>query len=407
MKVVVAQRGAREHFLAARALHQRGCLSRLVVDWYAPCSALVQALVRRMGRSGASALGARAKEIPDSMVTSLWLNGLWGKWQERRAEAVNRLYDCYPKTDSAFASRVARVHLPDHDAFFGYSYSSLEMLRSEKKHGRLTIVCQTDPGPSEFRLVVEEMRRFPKVAGAPLPFPVEHYNRVRLEWEVADVIIVNSEWSRQALVSEGANPGKIEILPLAYEAASFRPAKDFEKLNPSRPLRVLWLGQVNVRKGIHYLIEAARLLEKQPVEISVAGPIQIRSDIIDSAPRALRFLGAIPRSQASQAYQEHDVFALPTLSDGFAITQLEAFAHGMPVIATPHCGRVVKEGETGFIVPARDPVALARAISCFANDRKLVSAMSGRCMEAAKKFSIKAYADGLVEILERRMKKQS
>jgi len=73
------------------------------------------------------------------------------------------------------------------------------------------------------------------------------------------VIIVNSEWSRNALISEGVAADKIEILPLSYEGD---PGCDegitkTSDLSSGKALQVLWLGQVNVRKGIDYLIEAA------------------------------------------------------------------------------------------------------------------------------------------------------
>lgn len=403
MKVLVAQKGAREHFLAARSLHQQGSLAGLIVDWYRPRTRLGQGLARRLGRNGASAMAAHADGIPDAMVRPLWLNGLRAKWQERKAAASNTLFDCYPKTDAAFANAVAKLSKPDHDAFFGYSYASLEALEAEKQNGRLTLVCQIDPGPVEHRMVSEEMSRFPRLAGLPQPFPEAHFNRARREWAIADVIIVNSEWSRKALIAEGAAPDKIHILPLAYEAESAAQPMSAER-KPGAPLRILWLGQVNVRKGIHYLIEAARILKNEPIEITVAGPIQINQAVVDDAPKNMRWLGAIPRSQTKDLYRSHDVFVLPTLSDGFAITQIEAMAYGLPVVATPNCGLVVNEGVTGRIVPARNSEALANALSDLSRNPSLVAQMSGRCLEAVKDYSVEAYGRALHNIIQTHLK---
>jgi glycosyltransferase involved in cell wall biosynthesis len=165
---------------------------------------------------------------------------------------------------------------------------------------------------------------------------------------------------------------------------------------------VLWLGQVNVRKGIHYLVEAARLLEREAVEFIVAGPIQIRREYMAGAPGNIKWLGPVPRNLATKLYAESDVFVLPTLSDGFALTQLEAIAHGLPVITTPNCGRVVEQGKTGYIVPARDGEALAHGIMRFVSNRGLAAEMRPTCLEAVKRYTLEEYGKRLTGIIEKR-----
>ena len=480
MKIIVAQIGAREHYAVAQALHQRGRLAALVTDWYAFggksrkqkvenrnifqrsafdrfISAFSVLVFQRLGKRGGAALAAHCAELPDELVHAFPFRSLFWTWRARRAARAGRSHAGYVQTDSAFASAVARMHLPAHDVFFGYSYASLEMLAAEKQRGVLTVLDQIDPGPVEFRLVAEEMARHPELAGAPAEFPAAYYERNRREWELADIIIVNSEWSREALIAEGANPAKIEILPLAYEVneeklksemlkaeiksqkprVGDRQNEEKQKVesriidtpHPSPlpmasqrgegenfqlstlpvstvpPLRVLWLGQVNVRKGIHYLIEAARLLKGENVRFDVVGPSGISVAAINLAPDNVRFHGSVSRDRAAEWYRQSDVFVLPTLSDGFALTQLEALAYGLPVIATPHCGRVVAEGKTGFIIPARDPQALADAILKFAADRNLSPSMAPACREAVKTFSVEAYGRRLVEIINEHRKK--
>jgi glycosyltransferase involved in cell wall biosynthesis len=425
MSVIVAQKGAREHFLAARALHQQGLLAALVTDWYAfgkksrkqkvesrnefQCFSV--SVFQRFG--GPSARAARCEAIPDELVRAFPFRSLLWKWRVRRLAAQGRLYEAYVQTDGAFAAAVARLKLPPHEVFFGYSYASLEMLVAEKKRGVLTVLDQIDPGAVEFRLVAEEMRKHPEIAGLPPEFPAVYYERNRYEWEIADVIVVNSEWSREAIIAEGADPAKIEILPLAYEVNAEN--LKTETLKPERmsacqnvsvsafpPLRMLWLGQVNVRKGIHYLMEAARLLERENIHFDVAGAIGILPGAVASAPGNMTFHGPISRDRAAEWYGQSDVFVLPTLSDGFAITQLEALVHGLPVITTPNCGRVVEDGITGFIVPPRDSQKLAEAILRFVRNRDLIRQMRPHCLEAVKAYSIKSYGERLKKLIETR-----
>ena len=458
---ICCQIGAREHYAVPRALHQQGMLAGLVTDWYAfgerkrprdnettrqrdqssspvvrgpwsvvrgpwsvvsgLCSVVCRPVVPR------SALAARAEGIPDGLVRAFPFRSLLWKWRVRRLAAQGRSHEAYLQTDSAFASAVARLKLPSHDVFFGYSYASLEMLATEKKRGVLTVLDQIDPGAVEFQLVAEEMARFPALAGPPPEFPAAYYERNRREWELADRIVVNSEFCRQALVKQGVPSEKLVVMPLAYEAAQSATTglRDNETTEPkvsgqwsvvSSPstvvsglssssqrsmLRVLFLGQVNVRKGIHYLMEAARLLEHEKIHFDVVGPIGILPGAVASAPRNMTFHGPVSRNCAAEWYWQADLFVLPTLSDGFALTQLEALAHGLPVIVTPNCGRVVEEGKTGFVVPARDAQALADAIMRFVRNRNLSSGMSPKCRETAAVFSIDAYGQRLVEIIQK------
>lgn len=159
MKVLVSQKGSREHFLAARALHRREMLEQLVVDWYAPSNPVFQWILSGCcGGRGQSALAARAAEIPDRLVRPNRINGFIGKWKQvLNPFGRSSSYEKALQADIAFTKTVARLNLPPHDVFFGYSYMSLELLEMERERKVLTILDQIDPGPVEFRLVAEEM----------------------------------------------------------------------------------------------------------------------------------------------------------------------------------------------------------------------------------------------------------
>ncbi len=398
-RVVVAQKGSREHFLAARALHRRGQLAQLIVDWYVPARWHAAARHRRLpARALARALGAGCAELPDTQVRSLGLFGLGRRLIERfdrRADVAR-----FMRTDAAFARRVAALTLPPHEAFFGYAYASLEILEAEKRRGHRTVLGQIDPGAAEFRLVAEEARRWPLYADPPAPLPEPYYARNRREWALADVIAVNSDWSRELLLADGAPAAKVTVLPLAYEAPvspAARPPP--ESPLPEGPLRVLWLGTVNLRKGFPYLVEAARRLEGEPVIFDIVGPVEIRPAAVDAAPANLRWHGPLPRSRAAAMFAAAQVFVLPTISDGFGIAQLEALAHGLPVIVSPNCARIVADGVTGHIIPPRDADALAEAILSFIKDPARAAAMAPACRRAAAAFTLDAYGAQLAECL--------
>jgi glycosyltransferase involved in cell wall biosynthesis len=133
-------------------------------------------------------------------------------------------------------------------------------------------------------------------------------------------------------------------------------------------MRVLFLGKVNLRKGIARLLEAAETLRDEPVEFWMVGPAQIASTTAIADGTRVKWFGPATLKEAAEKYRAADVFILPTLSDGFAITQLEAQAHGLPVISSKHCGGVVENGRNGIVIEKPSAAHIVAAIrDCIAD----------------------------------------
>ena len=120
----------------------------------------------------------------------------------------------------------------------------------------------------------------------------------------------------------------------------------------------------------------------------MVGPSYISPEVITTFPKKMKLLGRVTRDQLNEIYKLGHVFVLPTVSDGFAVTQLEAMLNGLPVIATTNCGDVVTDGVDGLLVPARDGQALASAILKLDQDRVLLRQMSCKALEKIKEFDV-------------------
>jgi glycosyltransferase involved in cell wall biosynthesis len=260
-----------------------------------------------------------------------------------------------------------------------YSYAALEPFRFAKLHGWKTLLLQIDPGPEEERIVAEEVARVPALASEWQAAPPDYWASWRQECDLADRIIVNSEWSLEGLMRSGIPSEKLTSIPLAYEAlevgdrkAQIRQERSYPaRFTRDRPMRVLFLGQVNLRKGVSRLLEAARTLRDEPVEFWMVGPVQIANETaVDNA--RVKWFGPVTRKETAEKYRAADVFILPTLSDGFAITQLEAQAYGLPVISSKCCGGVVENGRNGVILEEPSAECIAAAIrDCVADPNRL------------------------------------
>lgn len=396
-----SQIGAREHYAVPRVLHREGRLGALYTDFWA--GRMVRGMARqsraRLFRSFATRFHP---DLADAQVTSwnarsiVWETGL-------RNQKKHNVYESFIKIGASFSACVRgmlsrRRDLGSGGVFFAYDTGALEAMEWCREHGLKCILNQMDPNRVEVQMVREEEKRWPDWCLQPLEVPEEYFRRREQEWALADRIVVNSEFCRQALVTQGVPPKKLSIVPLCFEASTNGEEKGAGKNNPPGPkgkLRVLYLGQVILRKGIQYLMQAAKLLENQPVQFDVVGPIGISAAAIACAPRNMTFHGRATRDQTSKWYQQSDVFVLPTISDGFAITQLEAMSYGLPVVATPCCGAVVSDGLDGFILPQRDADALAKTFQRYLADPELLWTQRNAAIAKVKQFTLDHLAANL------------
>lgn len=394
LRWIVAQEGSREAYGVPVAFEKLGCLRLFYADVWCRWG---RSWLRR-GPAGARALATRYHAgIPPQKVTAFNCQGVWWRsWQHfgRHLQSPEEQADAFIHYGRWFASRVrdrlGRVRLSaEKDYFFGFNTNSLETLEFLKPKGIFTVLDQIDPGRVEEEMVQVEAERWPGWEKIPGRLPETYWQRLRSEWDLADAILVNSEWSREALLRQGVAAEKIMIVPLAIDLRTVTPPPP---VHPAGGLKVLWLGSVILRKGIQYLIEAARLLGDENIEFILAGPVGISREAVRTFPANVKVLGRVTRDQLSSVYQQGHVFVLPTVSDGFAITQLEAMAHGLPVVTTPNCGRVVTHGVDGLVVPARNGAALAMALARLNQDRQLVTEMSRKALETIQKYDLPANA---------------
>ncbi len=391
---IVSQIGAREHYSIPRALHRAGQLAGLTTDFWVPPGSLFAKIPggkRLQDRFHAELGSAPVHSLNSRLLVFEGLSRLLGSSGWDQVLARDALYQ---RKTTAY---LRNLQLPKTDApttLFSYSYTALEPFKEAKRRGWKTVLGQIDPGPAEHELVNPLRQQHPEWAGPVEASPPQSYwDRWREECELADRIVVNSEWSKTLLSRSGIESGKIEIIPLALDAP-LPLTQESPPRPPNQPLRLLFLGQAIVRKGIQDLVAAAKLLEKDRWHIDVVGP---HGPLPDHLPANMTFHGSVPRSEASHWYSRADAFVLPTHSDGFALTQLEAMVHGLPVIATACCGEVVEDGQNGWIIPAGDPDTLAQRLTTIAKAPEQLASMSESARDTVRRFNLGRISTALLK----------
>lgn len=386
----VSQIGARQHYGIPRGFAYRNQLGALYTDIWVRWG-------RGLLRRGPGALRALAGRYHEDLVAERVHACTFASLRHRALRAsqpsTSAVYGGYLRIGEAFDQWVshdlaARALDPAKDAFFGFNTGCLETLEALRTRGIFTIVDQIDPACVEEELVFMETEKWPGWQDTPGRIPAAYFNRLSAEWAAASLVVVNSEWSKQALIAQGVPTGKLFVVPVAYEVPEALVGQASVRSVRQGPLTVLWLGTVNLRKGIQYLLGAARMLRRSNVRFVVAGPLEISASARATAPENVSFLGRITRDQTDAFYKQADIFVLPTVSDGFAITQVEAMARGLPVITTPNCGQVVTPGIDGVIVPVGNARALAEAIAKLDADRSLLRDMSRQALIKSATFHL-------------------
>lgn len=406
-RVLVAQIGARRHYAVPVALHRRGLLEHLFTDLYLPDGAFSR-MVRFLGGRGPRWLtrvaGRYEPALPPELVTSFPAFGLQYKIRVRGARCSAGKTRAWIWGGQRFCELIVSRGLGRATVVYGYSSAVLELFQHAHAAGiRCVLDHATAPRKYEDALVRAECDRFPGWWTPPPADPaVDQYDeRQRQEWRWSDRIVCGSSFVRRAIEEEGGPIKKTVVVPLGLDRGFTPRAPQFRG---QRALRVLFVGDDGLRKGLGDLAAAAALLGSKYVEVRAVGDLRPTETGRRCLERHIALVGPVPRLQMAEQYRWADVVVLPSVSDTFALVILEAMSAGVPVITTPNTGGpdVIRDGVDGFIVPIRSPEAIAEKLEELATRDDLLSEISMSAVVRARDFSGENYAAALAEAVSER-----
>lgn len=219
----------------------------------------------------------------------------------------------------------------------------------------------------------------------------------------ADYFLVDSAFSRRTLTGAGIDGKRVFVLPPAMSP----PAPAAPDPVPGVPaadgvFRVVVAARIDAMKGHRYLLEAWRRLALPNAELVFVGSLTpVAAAVLAGYEGLFRHVPHCSAAGVAAWMRSAAVVALPTLADGWGQVVSEALACGVPVIVTENAGAAdcVRDGWNGFIVPARDPDALAHALEKLYRDPELRHAMAAAARQSAQSVGgWDAYAARLLEI---------
>jgi glycosyltransferase involved in cell wall biosynthesis len=280
------------------------------------------------------------------------------------------------KTMSAYAAESFRFRLypwldrwakkklrPGNHIISSYAYAN-ESFKWVRAHGGKTFLDGGNSHPDNFwEILDEERRRW----NSPYPPVARHYyERARAMMEHVDYVFTASNFVRESFLARGFKPEQLLPHPRPLNLAAFKPAAGERPKN--RPLTLIHTGELCLRKGTPYLLEAVRMVREKIPNVRLMLRQTVRDDVKQILGKyndlPVTWLGWVPHHELARPLQEADIFILPSLEDGLALTVVEALSCGLPVITTPNTGAsdLVKPGVSGEVVPIRDPQAIAEAV---------------------------------------------
>jgi glycosyltransferase involved in cell wall biosynthesis len=241
------------------------------------------------------------------------------------------------------------------DAFIGFSGQALSSFQRARRLGFSRLELESPTGHMQH---VVQQQRCAERAGIERGWVGSRLVKRSLrEYDLADTIVVTSQYAHTSFLERGIPPEKLKrrCLSVSYRCGAGIRGRIDDKF------RIVYVGAFTAMKGVHVLLDAFSRCDEPAAELTLVGGWATRGmrRLIEKT------LSADPRIRLQAGdplpyLQEADVCVHPSFHDGFGLAPMEALACGTPVIVTEDTGMKehVRQGFNGFVIPTGDAVAL-------------------------------------------------
>ena len=227
------------------------------------------------------------------------------------------------------------------------------------------------------------------------------------EVKKAQYHIVASSYSEKALMFEGILKERIYKIPYGVDQNKFiEPKRMYEEGN----LNVMFLGDVNQRKGIKQILDVAKIMNNQNIVFNITGSgANHFAELYEPYKPYVNFLGYVSFEKLLELLGTNHIFLFPAMGEGFGLVLLEAMAAGIVPITTPNCAGpdLIQDGKNGFIVSVGDSNTIVERILWCATHPTELQAMSEEARKTAKEYTWERYEQGIVAALDEILKRSS
>jgi glycosyltransferase involved in cell wall biosynthesis len=406
---VVVHRGARDGYHVARSLAERGFLEALVTDLYWPSDrSWAHRIETTLPGFASRALQQRSSDAATSRRVSMcWASGLYSLGMSKLRVPFDWQRRAIRWSDTCLGAHAGKLATVRGAALLSYSYYGQSAF-SEYSGGQARILFQLHPHPTRVREILEAERDLhPECAESlnkewELALPRKDFDRLTTETGMAEHWIAASSFTRETLIESGIAPERIQVVPYGADLERFRPRPSRRvQSRGRRRLRLLFVGTINQRKGIKYLLDALKALPSDRVELVVCGRVVDDLRLFDGLRGRIDVRPSVSADALLEAYQTSDLFVFPSLAEGFGHVLLEAMACGLPVVSTTRTAArdLIRPGVEGFIVEPGSSTEIAARIEEFLSHPEWLTDMGVAARRRAEEFTWARFREGIGNIV--------
>lgn len=323
--------------------------------------------------------------IPASRIkTYPWLHGPYMSLGRLHIDLPDVILKEWQLRAQTLLDRHVSTRIRPGNTLIALSGGGLSTGKTVKKNGG-TYIC--DRGSSHIRFQDQILREeYTKWGVRYTGIDPRMIAREEAEYEQADFISVPSQFVADSFEKMGLPCQKLFINPYGARLERFSPVAEPD----SETFTLIFVGQVSVRKGFLYLLQALEKLKVRNKKLKVIGTVA--EDVKPLLSRfnldCVEFLGRIPNADLPRHYSTAHAMVLPSIEEGLAMVIGEALACGCPVIASENTGArdFYSDAKEGFIVPIRDAEALAARMTELAESPQLRRKMSTAALTRVKEI---------------------
>lgn len=409
MKIMVIHPGTQHSTKLAAALKSRGHKVTLVTTVYNKEGSFINRIVELLPKGEQQRLNARKnKTLTDKDVFLISEIGGLFLLMLSRLDRKKRIYVRYKRM---IAKRVgikaAKKALKEkYDVVIAFdAYSEYPFSYLKKRNKKIPCVMDCSAAYAEYarNIYLRQIKAYPwlkdtLMADRCVLWNIDYYKDMQHEAHIADFIMCASKYTKKTLTQYGIDEKCIAVIPYGYNPVIIETSP---KLYPKH-FHILYVGGVNVMKGIPCLIKAFRSIDNPDIRLTLIGNVQSVVADMCSGDERIIIKGFIPHELIYLEYKNADLFVFPSLSDGFGFAPLEAMSYGVACAVSDSCGicDIITNTEDGFIFRTESESEIKNIINFGVQNREIIKRMGEKAKEKAREFNEKSYCDGVGNFIE-------
>lgn len=416
MRIVVAHYGKQHSYRLAAALKQKGYLSKYITTVYLKKNNWTRMAQLILKGNNLKRVESRKLNVLDDTEV-IQFNEIGGllKLLLLRVDKSRKVYIWWSKlTAKLFEKKVAKyVTKNNPDALIMYDTNAstcFEIL--QRKAPQVIRILDVSSATHNYmrEIYKEDIKKCGKFSKSLVKSSdyfwkdkdIEYYMK---EIKYAQYFLTPSSYVKMTLEDSGVNSENIYVTPYGVDIKLFSSNRENEKLDK---LNFVYVGEVNQRKGIFYLLEAFKKYDNTKVNLTLVGNYDNTTGLFDEYIKLYNFTGHVTHDKVAEILSESHAMVFPSLSDAFGLVVLEALGAGVPVICTCNTGAsdLIEDGYNGFVIPIGDKKSIQEKVDWFIDNKEKIKTMSKNAYDTAKKYTWEKYNNGIIDSIDKIRKKR-